>query len=597
MHRPYCDVTLSQVYRTLVKLPSKLRRYTQSRSVVQFKPFQINRRTEDKLPQHIKGAALWKEIDDKEGYWVFDPLGQNYLAIEYKESTQQWYFIGQDSRTGHWVATQPVPSSYQLGRQSIRPQKSVTGIDIDDSEGKGHTQSSFSKTGITQSSAQTMSMTQTLTAAALTLAGMRNLTQSQSFFTKPSLGKSGPGGKLPGRTRPPGGGGPTGGRGTGTPRGGGGTGPPGGGGGPPGGASGGGGNGKLGGNPPSDFDGNRALVDAFINEFNLYCLSNIDAEQMVNPMKRTALMLGFIKGSNVKDWTKRWTNWMVQEFTTGRPTMDEHYWLEVSRGFQIAFQDMGARERAEDKLQHLAFIPNEVDTFITQFESLATEATYDLDVQPTLSLYASKLPFKMVDHIYKVVRPVDFQGWVEATCQYHQDNTAVQNIRGIYEETPKKTSTGGKPRILTQLLAWILGVKMPTPNPNAMDTRADRTRSNNNWRKGTRGCVAETEETNDWHKKVECFNCHQKGHLKRDCPNKDDKGKKPVKAQVAEMDTEEAEEDFEEGSLLEELTSGTEDVPLALISFLKSGRALPKDEIFYLMRRHAEKKLPKGLDF
>ena len=235
-----------------------------------------------------------------------------------------------------------------------------------------------------------------------------------------------------------------------------------------------------------------------------------------------------------------------------------------------------------------------MDTFITQFESLATEATYDLDAQPTLSLYASKLPYKMVDHIYKVVRPVDFQGWAEATRQYHQDNTAVQNIRGIFEETPKKTSTtGGKPRISTQLLARILGVKMPTPDPNKMDTRADRTRSN--WKRGTKGRTGNTEEeSTNWRKTVECFNCHQKGHIQRFCPKKDEKGKKPVKAQVADTD---AEEEFEEGSLLEELTSGTEDVPPALISFLKSGRALPKDEKFYLMRRHAEGTLPKELDF
>ncbi len=201
----------------------------------------------------------------------------------------------------------------------------------------------------------------------------------------------------------------------------------------------------------------------------------------------------------------------------------------------------------------------------------------------------------MVDHIYKVVRPLDFQGWAEATCQYHQDNTVVQNIRGIFEETPKKTSTtGGKPRILTQLLAQILGVKMPTPNPNAMDTRADRTRSNN-WKKGTKGRTASTEEeSTNWRKTVECFNCHQKGHIQRFCPKKDKKGKKPVKARVADTD---AEEEYKEGSLLEELTSGTEDVPPVLISFLKSGRALPEDEKFYLMRRHAEGTLPKELDF
>ncbi len=238
-----------------------------------------------------------------------------------------------------------------------------------------------------------------------------------------------------------------------------------------------------------------------------------------------------------------------------------------------------------------------MDTFITPFESLATEATYNLDAQPMLSLYASKLPFKMVDHIYKVVRLMDFQGWAEATCQYHQDNTAVQNIRGIFEETPKKTSTGGRPKMSTQLLACILGVKMPTPNPNAMDTHADRTQSNS-WKKGTKGCMANAEEeSTNWHKKVQCFSCNQFGHIKWNCPKKDEQGKKPVKAHVADTDAKEVEEGFEEGSLLEELTSGTEDVPPALISFLKSGRALPEDEKFYLMRRHAERKLPKELDF
>ena len=99
-----------------------------------------------------------------------------------------------------------------------------------------------------------------------------------------------------------GGGGPSGSGSGGLPGGG----PPGGGGGgPPG--SGGffpargpgaarGGGGKLGGNPLRIFDGTHSEADTFMNEFNLYCLTNIGADQVDNPMKRAVLLLGFIQG-------------------------------------------------------------------------------------------------------------------------------------------------------------------------------------------------------------------------------------------------------------------------------------------------------------
>ena len=47
----------------------------------------INRRAEDNLPEHIKGAALFREVDDKEGYWVYNLLSAHYFTIKYKEST------------------------------------------------------------------------------------------------------------------------------------------------------------------------------------------------------------------------------------------------------------------------------------------------------------------------------------------------------------------------------------------------------------------------------------------------------------------------------------------------------------------------------
>ena len=86
----------------------------QSRSVLSFKPFQIERSTEDTLPSYIKGAALFDKVDSEEGHWVFDVLSSDYLAVEYEEDKNQWYFIDQDSCTGNWITTDVVPLSRML---------------------------------------------------------------------------------------------------------------------------------------------------------------------------------------------------------------------------------------------------------------------------------------------------------------------------------------------------------------------------------------------------------------------------------------------------------------------------------------------------
>jgi hypothetical protein len=398
-------------------------------------------------------------------------------------------------------------------------------------------------------------------AAALTLAGTKDPGQVASF-----LGK----GKKP-VGQPPLGGGPPGGTG-----GGGGLpgGPPAGGGpfGPPGGGAHRGGNGKLGGNPPDVFDGDRATVDSFMNQFNLYCITNIDAEQMVNPMKQAALFLGFIKGPNVKDWVKWWTNWTIDQFSTGRATTDKYYWSTIIHGFEDAFRDTGTRECAEMYLNHLLMAVHEVDISLAQFETMAHEAQYLLDAAPTLSLLASKLPFHMMNHIYKVNRPQTFVDWANAICQYHQDNTAVRNLRAMHEEPRMRNATKQKGFTLQQL-AKILGVKMPTPDANAMDTRADRSRSWNR-NKGTKGCVSATapstpsKDTKKQHMEGRCFNCNKQGHISRNCPDKKDKPKTPNKprVQVRKIETENSRSDAD--------SEPEADYP---DSFIKHTRAMKED--------------------
>ena len=304
-------------------------------------------------------------------------------------------------------------------------------------------------------------------------------------------------------------------------------------------------------------------------------------EQMANPMNRTALFLGFIKGPNVKDWVQRWTTWTIQEFNTGRLPTDELYWIEIARKFQNAFQDTGSREHAEDKLRHLVFTPGDVDMFIAQFKSLAEEATYPFNTKSTLTFFASKLPFKMMDHILKVVRPHDFQGWADMARQYHQDNMAVQNIKGIFDNTPhKSTFQQKKPNptgFTPQQWAKILGVKMPLPDPNATDMQADRSRfNNNNWRTKGRASTT-TPDTETMHKEGRYFTCQKQGHLAKNCPDKaKNKAKTSAKASVVEV------EDSDDDN-----TSKTSE-PLTWESYFRMGRTLPEEDKLMIGRKAAK---------
>jgi hypothetical protein len=500
-------------------------------------PFVIERRTEDDLPTHIRGAARWNEVNDDEGYFVFDPLTGTYRAVEYSEDTRQWYFINQDTRTRNWVATQPVPSSLALGRESIR-HSTTQAAEVDDSQA-GHTQSPLSQDRQHHRSAMTTQTTTSTAAAALTLAGTTAPTTQpifRGFGSQPSgsKGKTGvnpPDGGGGGSSGPPGGGGPFG--------------PPGGGGGHPAGGpgaggGGGGGGAKLGGNPPPEFNGDRSYANTFMNKFNLYRLANMEAEQMAIPMKRAALLLGFIKGPNVDDWVRLRTDEMLARYNRGIDQNNPIYWDDLGQKFMDAFWDTASRERAEEKLQVLTWTPGDVDTFVAQFRSLADQAEYRLDDRPTISLFASKLPFKMMQHIMMVVKPRDFQGWADAARQYHQDNTAVNTIRGFNEEVPqKKFGNRNKTGFSAKQWAQILGVKMPTPDPNAMDTRADRSRSYFKNKKGSKGRASTTKEDPEVQRKEgRCFTCNKQGHLARNCPDKptkkEDKGK--VKARTAETE-------------------------------------------------------------
>ena len=256
---------------------------------------------------------------------------------------------------------------------------------------------------------------------------------------------------------------------------------------------------------------------------------------MRTPMKHTVLLLGFIKGPNMDAWVKLHTDEILRRYNRGVDPIDEIYWDEVRREFMNAFWDTASRECMEEKLCNLTWTPGDVDTFIAQFRTLADEAEYPLDDCPTISLFASKLPHKMMEHILLIIKPQNFQGWADTARQYHQDNTAVQNMRNLSSNIPRKFGNK-KTGFLAKQWAQILGVKLLISDSNAMDTHTNRTHSYFR-NKGSKGCTGTTKEDPvKQHQEGCCFTCNKQGHLARNCPDKPQKDKGKVKARTAETD-------------------------------------------------------------
>jgi hypothetical protein len=528
------------------------------------------------------------------------------------------------------VAVTPIPAGYSIGRR-VKP-TSIRAADVDDSNAPESSTTQGQSNVPTQSLGQhNIPTTQSLgqhnipTANPLNINRIGMATQMLSTVTAASAlaGTVAPGrvyqflqpkkntGKMSGTPGagasggPPGSGPPA---GSGPPHA---PGPPGGGGAGGGGGaagSGGGGNGKLGGNPPEEFNGKRSKANAFMNQFNLYRLSNYDAEQMVVPMKRATLLLGFIKGPLVDNWVKSWTQWAINQFAIShRPPTDEYYWTQISNGFQTAFQDTGTRERAEKELHMLRWDPESVDMFLARFESLAKAVDFKLDANPTKSILARKLPFSMVDHLYKVVKPGTYPEYCEAIHQFHADNTAVQNLKGhqdksalymkgkdgLYTKKDRKNLLGG---YTANEWAKILGVdqsKIEIPKrSDAMDASA-RSRSKFQRTKGHTGTTKPDPYTQ--RKEGHCFHCNRQGHISKYCSDKSDSDSKKkrtsIKGRTAKSNRSTSSSDANVSD-----SSSEEETDNEVDSFIKQAKALKTENQLHILQMAIEAERGKKVD-
>ena len=135
--------------------------------------------------------------------------------------------------------------------------------------------------------------------------------------------------------------------------------------------------------------------------------------------------------------------------------------------------------------------------------------------------------------------------------------------------------------------AQLLGVRLPSADPNAMDTHANRSHSSyRNKAKGSKGCSTTTEEDPETlHKEGHCQNCKKQGHLAWNCPAKPktfDKGKAKAhitkaKARDEESDSDSSDDEEHFKAFVKKGRAMSEEKKLSLLSYIAKGEQ--EDEV------------------
>jgi hypothetical protein len=256
---------------------------------------------------------------------------------------------------------------------------------------------------------------------------------------------------------------------------------------------------KLIGREPEIYDGERAKVENFLTEWNVYRALNDQTRVMATALERTMLFLTFIRGPKVGNWVNDQVKTVGKYIRQGGHKTDEFIWDTVIDEFANTFQDIMSHERAENELNHLRMEGGNLDIYSAEFKRLARLAEYNLEERLVGRKYFDGLPEGLRRAIVKdenmglLISVADYE---DAAIRYHRKFLQVQAFFDKSGKNKKPTRQQWQQRFVK--------------DPNAMDLTPGRTRA--------RAALTD-DEMNKLRQEGKCFKCKRQGHIRRNCPN------------------------------------------------------------------------------
>ena len=163
-----------------------------------------------------------------------------------------------------------------------------------------------------------------------------------------------------------------------------------------------------------------------------------------NPMKKTLLALGFLKGDVVDDWVNVQYNWINEQCAPTDPatnhvqvpSTDPIYWTHFITEFNQAYVNSAKKQNMAAELHHIHMQGIDLDFYVTRFWTLAAKSRYGLNEKGTLNLFWWELPDMLGKTIISKHNP---QTWHEWENMAHTEHNLWLRLNSLYPQKPEKT--------------------------------------------------------------------------------------------------------------------------------------------------------------
>jgi hypothetical protein len=118
---------------------------------------------------------------------------------------------------------------------------------------------------------------------------------------------------------------------------------------------------------------------------------NHDAADMRRPFTRAALLLSYVKGPAVHEWSMLQVNWLAMRTRVGALPTEEFLYDTIEAAFRSAFTDTMSIQRAKAEFHLVSMERGDLDGYVSKFERLARLAGYDLNSSLVLDRFGAEL--------------------------------------------------------------------------------------------------------------------------------------------------------------------------------------------------------------